>query len=170
MDFASIFASAAATPIVKAVAWPSAIAEGHPIRSTGLCVRFWPIAVASYITPRIQSKSKTWFDEIYWYVIASTICNSAGEPIFSSKWPEIWTKHVELPAFLSDLPPINQPVYDEQNNLVIPPPNYEIIGNWLKAQYDNPQGLTIMQPLWDQAMAYNGWGPSEGKNFEMTDT
>lgn len=173
-DFLIAFSAAASKPIVKPVLWPESIPADHPIRSLSLCVRFWPVTVAATVLPKIQAKDADWFDSLYWYIIAATVCNTDGDPSFVGAWPKIWTDLVTKGNTDAGASTAGAAEYigslDENNNLVIPPPDYRLIGDWLKETYSTPQGRTIMDPLWDQAMKYNGWGPVEGKNSETTDT
>lgn len=183
-DLLASFASAAVKPIVRKVSWPDSIPDDHPIKQLQLCVRFWPVAIASHLTSIITGNSPDWVQQIFWYVVVASTTNEVGETIFTSKWPEVWSDAVSkselayrewvlLPAAPGDptlIPPSSIGTYDETGHLVIPPPDYDLLGKWLQTQYDNPQGKLLMWPLFEAALDYNGWKIGEGKNSETTNT
>lgn len=167
LELLTNFASAASVPIVKPIVWPDTIPVDHPVRQLSLCVRFWSVAVAAHLTEIISKGEKGWVEKIFWHVICATTCNQSGEPIFTAHWPEVWQKHLLLPV---EHRQAYVPVYSDTGHLVPPPPDYYILGDWLKSQYDNEQGKVIMYPLWEAALSYNGWKTGEGKNSEVTTT
>ena len=194
MSFVAQFLSATEAPIVKNVIWPKTLAHDHPLRKLSLFVRFWPAAVQAVITDAVTSDKKNWVEPTFHYIIAATICDEKGVPVFNEIWPQIWKDHVEAvdrtiainvaqnrkdfeAASSSTLPPLKglpvpDPVgqYDERKQLVIPPPDYHLIGAWLKAKYDSRQGQEILGTLWDAAMDYNGFKAESSKNSETTET
>lgn len=190
-DFLTSFMSAAAAPIVKPVVWPDTIGQAHPLRSVQLFLRFWPVWIATLIQSKISGTG--WYSELFWTMAAAGVCRLDGTPAFADKWDEVWAEHVDKfnsAVILADLRlqmiPTNASVedvktsrvlpegcigsYDDSGVLSVPPVDYVVLGNWLKTQYDNPQGELIFKPLVDQSLAYNGWVLSEGKNSETTGT
>lgn len=183
VDFLKAFSTAAAAPVLKSIDWPDSLQADHPVRSLGLMVRYWPVAVASFFSAEAAKQEPSWLNNSFWYLIAASVCTKDGELAFTRNWETIWLDHVKASMTSYDEAFLNAPLGDQvtmmgdrpvwpindDGTYQIPAPDYHIIGEWLKKQYESAQGMAIMTPLWDTALKYNGWGPSEAKNSEKTD-
>ncbi len=81
------FCNAAETPIVKPVVWQDSIPEDHPIRKTDshVCLwsvsewtKFWQLSDDWEAATSPMEKSEV-RNLQFWFVIAASLCNSAGE-------------------------------------------------------------------------------------------
>lgn len=204
VDFLKAFSTAAAAPVLKSIDWPDSLQADHPVRSLGLMVRYWPVAVASFFSAEAAKQEPSWLNNSFWYLIAASVCTKDGELAFTRNWETIWLDHIKaaVAAFeqerdewvsvaymdpvsiqvdiklegmsreqLAEHFPASFPYFpvNDDGTYQIPAPDYHIVGEWLKKQYESAQGTAIMTPLWDTALKYNGWGPSEAKNSEKTD-
>lgn len=129
-DFLAAFQQAADQPIVKAIVWPDNILPEHSIRKLKVCVKFWSSVAATEVKEAIAEDEAR--GEDYWV---------------SDK--KVYRWHVRL--FWSI---IAASVCSPEGQLLF---NSEA-PKALEEQYDNPQGLMLMNPLWNQALEYNGYG------------
>lgn len=181
-DFMASFQKAASVPVTKSINWPDSIPAEHPVRTLGLSVRFWPMPVALHLQALADEAAKGWIGRTYWYVIAATVCKLDGTSAFCENWSVIWQAHCEesLAAYdkkvAETFPTVAveaRPVFltDDSGNFAVPSaPDYYIVGEWLKKQFDSAQGEAIMKPLWDSSMDYNGWRADDSKNSVTTDS
>lgn len=163
MSFLSNFIEATKAPIVKPVEWPAGIADDHPIRKAGLCVRYWPLMVHEHIQSKIKEQKllplddQTWGNDLFYYVIVATISDKSGNLLFVEDWPKLWKDRLLLDSG-GDL------AKDDNGELIIPPPDYMLLGEQLKKDFNTSQGNAILNVLWDEAMKYNTYFPDNSKN------
>ena len=153
--------------ILKPVVWPAAVPVDHKLRKIPFFVRlwsgpewneFWSLYNAKPVppdgsTPETQTETDKrirGINQTFWYVIAISACDASGKSIWDyMKTCAEYNAANDGPVQMSQL---------------------------LKLKYDGPKGSVWTDPVWNQAMIFNGLFPQndeakgnlEAKNSDST--